>query len=227
MLPMDLVPEYGFFGKHLPTESNAQQGMENSMDFDWKKVLPVIGAAVTGNVSGAILAAASALSGALGTPVPDTAEGIDTALKAATPEQLAALKTIDANLKIRFRELDTEDRRIDAASDAAVIDDVKDARKFNADTHGILYLGYGINVLSYVCVALILVGCFSVLTGAKMGGVDPGLAAMVGSVVGAVVQWLMSNAAQANQFFFGSSPGSRQVSADLAKAVGTATTKLK
>jgi hypothetical protein len=195
--------------------------------FDWKKVLPVIGAAVTGNVPGAILAAASALSSALGVSVQDTPEGIDATLKALSPEQLAELKQIDANLKIRFRELDTEDRRIDAASDVAVLADVQDARKFNANTHGILYLGYGINVLSYVCVALILVGCFSVLTGAKMGGVDPGLAAMVGSVVGAVVQWLMSNAAQANQFFFGSSPGSRQVSTDLAKAVSSATTKLK
>jgi len=197
------------------------------MDFDWKKVLPVIGAAVTGNVPGAIAAAASALGDALGAPVAATPEGIDAALQNATPEQLAALKKIDADLKIRFRELDTEDKKTEVALETVELADVQDARKFNANTHGILYLGYGINVFSYLCVAMILAGCFMVLTGPKMGGVDPGLAAMVGSVVGAVVQWLMSNAAQANQFFFGSSPGSRQVSADLAKAVGTATTKLK
>jgi putative protein kinase ArgK-like GTPase of G3E family len=57
-----------------------------------------------------------------------------------------------------------------------------------------------------------------VLTGTKLA-IDPGLAAMVGSVIGAVVQWIMSNSSQANGFFFGSSPSSRQVSSDLAKAV--------
>jgi hypothetical protein len=196
-------------------------------DFDWKKVLPVIGAAVTGNVPGAIIAAASALGDVFGIQVDATPEAIDTTLKAATPEQLAALKKIDADLKIRFRELDTEDKRIDAASDAAIIDDVKDSRKFNAHTDGILYLGYLINLASYGCIFSILYGCFRVLTGTSMQGVDPGLAATVGTVVGAVVQWLMSNSSQANGFFFGSSPGSRQVSADLAKAIGAATSKLK
>jgi hypothetical protein len=197
------------------------------MDFDWKKVLPVIGAAVTGNVPGAILAAASALGDVFGVPVPATPDGIDAAIKGATPEQITAIKKIDADLKIRFRELDTEDKKIDAASDAAVLADTQDARRFNAHTDGILYLGYLINVASYACIFAILYGCFMVLTGGSMKGVDPGIAAMVGSVVGAVVQWLMSNSSQANSFFFGSSPGSRQVSSDLAKAVGTATTKLK
>lgn len=196
-------------------------------DFDWKKVLPVIGAAVTGNVPGAILAAASAIGDALGIAVPATPQGIDNALQAATPEQVAALKTIDANLKIRFRELDTEDKKIDAASDAAVIADVQDARKFNSHTDGILILGYAINILSYLCIFGVLFGCFWVMGNSAKLAIDPGVAAMLGGVIGAAVQWLMSNAAQANAFFFGSSPGSRQVTTDLARAVGTATTKLK
>ena len=194
-------------------------------EFDWKKVLPVIGAAVTGNVPGAILAAASALSSALGTNVPVTAEGIDNALKAATPEQLATLKQIDANLKIRFRELDIENRKIDAASEAAVIEDVKDARKFNAHTDGILYLGYLINLASYGLIFAILYGCFQVVINGAKVTIDAGTAAMVGSVVGACVQWLMSQSSQSNGFFFGSSPGSRQVSADLARAVSGYTGK--
>jgi hypothetical protein len=193
---------------------------------DWKSVLPVIGNAISGNIPGAIVAAAAAISGSLGLPVQPNPESIDNALKNATPEQLTALKKIDADLKIRFRELDTEDKKIDAATEVAYVDDVKDARKFNANTHGILYLGYGINLLSYLCILVILYGSFTVITGSKLG-VDPGLAAMVGSVVGAVVQWLMSNAAQANGFFFGSSPGSRQVVQDLARSVGDATQKLK
>ena len=194
-------------------------------DFDWKKVLPVIGAAVTGNVPGAIFAAATALGEALGTPVPPTPDGIDTAVKSATPEQMAALKTIDANLKIRFAELDIEGRKIDAATGAAVLADTQDARKFNAHTEGILYLGYLINVASYGCIFAILSGCYQVVINGAKVTIDAGTAAMIGSVVGACVQWLMSQSSQSNGFFFGSSPGSRQVSADLARAVSSATSK--
>lgn len=188
------------------------------MDFDWKKTLPFIGAIATGGVPALIAAAAAAVGDALGTPVPPTQDGLDAAIKSATPEQLLAIKTVDADLKIKFRQLDTEDKKIAAGIETAYIADVGDARKFNANTHGILILGYGINVLSYVSIAGILYGCFLVLTGTKLG-IDPGLAAMVGSVIGAVVQWIMSNSSQANGFFFGSSPSSRQVSSDLAKAV--------
>lgn len=196
------------------------------MDFEWKKALPFLGAIATGGVPALLTAAAAAIGDAIGTPVEPTQQGIDAAIKGATPEQLVAIKTVDANLKIRFRELDTEDKRTAAATEQAYLADVGDARKFNANTHGVLYLGYGINVLSYLVVLVIMWGCYSVITGTKMA-VDPGLAAMVGSVVGAVVQWLMSNAAQANAFFFGSSPSSRQVSTDLAKAVANTTPPTK
>ena len=81
-----------------------------------------------------------------------------------------------------------------------------------------MYLGYLINLASYLCVAGVLAGCFWLLGGRKLE-IDPGIAAMVGGIVGAAVQWLMQNAGQANGFFFGSSPSARQVSSDLAKAV--------
>jgi len=196
-------------------------------DFDWKKALPFIASLATGGVPALVTTAAAAIADALGTEVAPTEEGVDIALKSATPEQMAALKKIDADLKVRLRELDIEDKRIDAGKEGAYIDDVKDARKFNANTHGILYLGYGINVLSYACVFAILYGCFEIVSGPAMREVDPGMAAMVGSVVGAVVQWLMSNAAQANGFFFGSSPGSRQAVTDLARSVTEVSGKLK
>lgn len=195
-------------------------------DFDWKKALPFIGALATGGVPALVTAAAGAIADALGTSVEPTEAGIGSALKSATPEQMIALKQVDSNLKIKMREFDVQEKQIAATTEIAYVEDVKNARQFNANTHGILFLGYGINVLSYVCVGMILYGSFMVITGTKIG-VDPGLAAMVGSVVGAVVQWLMSNSSQANGFFFGSSPGSRQVTQDLAKAVGDSTAKIK
>lgn len=189
-------------------------------DFDWKKLLPVIGAAVTGNVPGAIAAAASAVSDVLGVAVEPTPKAIDAAMKSATPEQVIELQKLENDLKLRLKQLELDEAK-------AQLEDVQNARKFNANTHGILYLGYLINLASYLCVGGILYGCFMVLTGSKMSGVDPGLAATVGTVVGAVVQWLMANAQQANSFFYGSSPGSRQVSQDLARAVGDASAKVK
>lgn len=196
------------------------------MDFDWKKTLPFIGALATGGVPALVGAAASAIGEALGTTVEATPEAIDKAVKGATPEQMIALTAANNQLKIRMRELDTEDKRIDAQTEVAYIDDVKDARKFNADTHGILILGYIINLTSYICIALVLWGCFNLMSAGDKLTIDPGTAAMLGGIIGAAVQWIMSNAAQANGFFFGSSPGSRTATTDLAKAVGGAVTKL-
>jgi len=188
------------------------------MDIDWKKALPYLGALATGNVPGLVAMAAKDIGDAIGTPVAPTLEGIDQTLKAATPEQLAALRQVEADLKVKLRGLDIEEKRIDASTTQAYISDTSDARKFNANTHGVLLLGYMINLASYACLAGVLAGCFWLLGGQKLV-IDPGIAAMIGGIVGAAVQWLMSNAAQANGFFFGSSPSSRQVSADLASAV--------
>lgn len=188
------------------------------MPLSWKDALPFLGAAATGGVPALVAAAASAISSALGTEVLPTKDGIDEALRKATPEQLVALKQVDASFKIRMRELDTEDRKIVAATEDSYIKDVSDARKFNSETHGVLLLGYFINIFSYLCIAGVLYGCF-VLLGGSRPNVDPGIAAMVGGIVGAAVQWIMGNAAQANGFFFGSSPSSRQTNSDLAKAV--------
>lgn len=193
---------------------------------DWKKLLPIVGAAVTGNVPGAIAAAASAISDVLGVDVAPTASSIDAALSAATPEQLVALRKVDAELKVRFRELDTEDKKTDAQIIIKHIEDVAHARQFNANTHGILLLGYLINSASYACIAGVLFGCFYVLAGGGKLQIDPGIAAMLGGIVGAAVQWLMANSSQANGFFFGSSPSSRQVANDMAKAVATASERV-
>jgi hypothetical protein len=192
------------------------------MDFDWKKTLPFIGALATGGVPALVAAAAGALGDALGTPVDPTQSGIDTAMKNATPEQMAALKQIDADLKTKMRAFDVQEKQIDAATEQAYITDVDSARHAHAQNMGVLRLGYFINAASYVCIFAVLYGCFTVLSNAGKITIDPGIAAMIGGVLGAVVQWLISNSSQANGFFFGSSPGSRDLSAKLGNAVGTA-----
>lgn len=194
------------------------------MDFDWKKTLPFLGALVTGGVPSLVAAAAGAIGDALGAHVDPTPDAVEQALKAATPEQLAVLKRIDADMEAKRLEAATANHQIDATVEQAYIADTDAARHVHAQTQGVLYLGYLINVMSYLCIFAVLSGCFWLM---GKGGVDidPSVAVMVGGVIGAAVQWLMANAAQANGFFFGSSPGSRQLASDLGRAVGGAVTQ--
>ena len=195
-------------------------------DFDWKVavkgVAPVIGGllATVGGPAGALAGAAlTAAANALG--VPDTPDAVAAAMQAGlSPEQKAALIAADLDYKKAVLDAGFKDKQLAAEVEKSYLADIDAARKAHAQVQGILWLGYGINALSYICVFTVLYGCFYLLGGVKLG-IDPGIAAMLGSIVGGTVQWLMSNAAQANAFFFGSSPSSRQVATDLAKAVGT------
>lgn len=84
---------------------------------DWSKALPYIASLATGGVPALITTAASAISDVLGAKVEPTLDAIDSAVRGATPEQMAALRKIDADLKTRLRELDVEQRRAELADD--------------------------------------------------------------------------------------------------------------
>lgn len=103
-------------------------------------------------------AAAGAISEALGVPVTATQEGLDAVVKGATPEQLAAIRKVDADLKIRLQELQLDAKKLDASVEIAYVDDIKSARQFNANTHGVLFLGYLITLASYLCLFGVLFG---------------------------------------------------------------------
>ena len=143
-------------------------------------------------------------------------------LSGGIPAELRA-QLIDADRAVRAELIraGVERERIAAETERAYVADVSAARSAHAHNMGVLALGYVINLASYATVALVLYGCYSVMAGSRIA-VDAATAAMIGSVIGAAVQWLMSNAAQANGFFFGSSPGSRQLARDLGTAVGSA-----
>lgn len=135
-----------------------------------------------------------------------------------TPEAreriLAAKSALDVELVragVRKAELEVDAQKVSAA-------DADSARRAHAQTAGVLWLGYLINVASYGCVAAVLFGCYRLVSGGGLH-LSPDVSVMLGSVVGGVVQWLMSNAQQANGFFFGSSPGSREMSRSLGDAV--------
>lgn len=190
---------------------------------DWKatikSVAPTLGTILTaaGGPVGALAGAGlNLVAAALG--VEPTEDAVAAAVQVGlTPEQRAALIDADTKIKLAVIDAGVKTHEIDAGTEKAYIGDVADARAHNANTVGILRLGYLINIASYACVACVLYGCFW-LMGSGQLKVDAGTAAMVGGLIGAALQWLLNNAAQANGFFFGSSPASRQAAVDLGKA---------
>jgi hypothetical protein len=146
-----------------------------------------------------------------------------------TPELRAKILEADSQVRIALIAADVRKTEVAADVEKSYVADVANARASHANTVGILRLGYLINVASYSIVAAVLYGCFKVISGTEIGKVDPGLAATVGTLVGGTVQWLLSNAQQANGFFFGSSPSGRAnsnaLAAGVSKAVATTTTK--
>lgn len=206
-----------------------------SSDFDWKTAVSAIAPTIAGTFGTPLLGAGVALlcKELLGTASTDQATNeaaLNTALQAGlTPEQKAAIATADSNLKLAMITADVSKTQIAADTEKSYLQDVMDARAHNANTVGVMRLGYLVNAASYLCVLIILYGCYAVLTTRGLfNGVDPGLAAAVGSVVGAVVQFVISNTLQANGFFFGSSPSARTTSSALASSVtGTVTAAAK
>lgn len=199
------------------------------MAFDWKSTLATVApglAALAGGPlwGGAVKILADKVLGprASGDPVEDEATLAGIMANGVPPELRARILEAETALKTEAIKAGVETKRIDAETERAYISDAANARQAHGDNVGVLRLGYLINVASYGTVFAVLYGCFQLLN--RPGGlqVDAGLAATVGSVVGAAVQWLMSNAQQANGFFFGSSPGSRQKDAELGRAAAAA-----
>lgn len=197
-------------------------------EFDWraavKAIAPTIAGVAGGPLAGgAMEVLADALLGeSTGDPVQDEAKVAGLLSAGITPELRAKVLEADAALKLALVEAGVREKEIAARNEQAYLADIDSARRAHAQTQGVLWLGYVINVASYACVGGVLWGCFRLL--GTNGGitVDPGTAAMLGGIVGAAVQWLLANAAQANSFFFGSSPGSRQLSSNVGAAVSNA-----
>lgn len=189
-----------------------------------KAIAPTLGGllATFGGPAGVLAGAGlTAVAKALG--VPDDPNSVEAAVQAGiTPEQRASLVAADLEYKKAMIEAGIRTKELDIQESKNILLDVQDARSHNAGTVGILHLGYMINAFSYLCVIMTLVGCYFVLSGARLAGVDPSALVAVGGIVGAALQWVYSNSTQANAFFFGSSPSSRQSSAALAESVSAA-----
>lgn len=172
---------------------------------DWKKIVsavaPALGTALGGPLAGlAVSTIGDALVGK-----PTVADGeIVAALTAGGPDALARLREADRQFAARMRELDIDLERLHQADRASARD--REARTSDRWTPRILagvILGGFMGVVGYV------------ITGRAAGLTDPLVAGLVGTLIG----YVSAKADQVVSYYFGSSSGSAEKNAILAKGM--------
>lgn len=157
-------------------------------------VAPTIATALGGPLAGV---AVKTLSSALLGHEDGTEEDVHSALQNASPEQLAAVKKIDADFKIRMKELDIDLERISAA-------DRDSARKMQTSTN---------DWVPRMLAFLITIGFFGILTWMLLHGMpQTGTEALLMMLGALGTAWT-----GVINFYYGSSAGSKEKNAILGK----------
>lgn len=199
-------------------------------EFDWKAVVKTVAPGLATLLGGPLaggavtMLAETLLGGSTGSRTGDEIAIQQKLAAGLTPEDKAKIILAENEIKKEVIRAGIREKEIALEETKAYVADTAHARATHADNKGVMRLGIWINLLSYVLIGAVLYGCFELLSGEKLT-LDPTMAMAIGGIVGGAVQWIMGNAAQANGFFFGSSPGSRQMAVDLSKAVGEAATQ--
>lgn len=150
------------------------------------QIAPTIATAIGGPVAGM---AVKALAGALGLSQDSSSDDVQTALMNATPEQLAAVKKIDADFKVQMKELDIDLERIAAG-------DRDSARNMQMQTNDWIPRAMAI---------MVTFGFFGILAWLLIKGVPPSGSETLIYMLGALgTAWT-----GIVQFYFGSSAGSK------------------
>jgi len=148
------------------------------------QIAPTIATAIGGPVAGM---AVKALAGALGLSQDASSDDVQTALMNATPEQLAAVKKIDADFKVQMKELDIDLERIAAG-------DRDSARNMQMQTN---------DWIPRAMAVMVTFGFFGILTWLLTKGVPPTGSETLIYMLGALgTAWT-----GIVQFYFGSSAG--------------------
>jgi hypothetical protein len=150
------------------------------------QIAPTIATAIGGPVAGM---AVKALAGALGLSQDSSSDDVQEALMNATPEQLAAVKKIDADFKVQMKELDIDLERIAAG-------DRDSARNMQMQTNDWIPRAMAI---------MVTFGFFGILAWLLIKGVPPSGSETLIYMLGALgTAWT-----GIVQFYFGSSAGSK------------------
>jgi len=191
---------------------------------DWKKVIgaiaPGLATALGGPLAGAAVGvlAEKVLGGSSGDPVTDEAKLAGILSGGMTPELQAKVIEAETALKLEAMRMGLEEKKLDAATDHAYLNDVSDARKNTSMDKDVLGLGIAVLIVWGVLTAGTLLGLYKVL----IGGIeieDIGIAATVFTVLGSIIGYVSNSAQQVLGYYFGSSRGSNQKTAAMAEAI--------
>lgn len=181
-----------------------------------KTIAPIAGTLIGGPLAGVAI---KAIGDAIGMEAP-TQERIVEAIKGGSlsPDQVAAIRQADAALKVKLRELDLDEKKIEQQAEKMYVDDTDNARKAHAGDRGVYWLGIAVLATFAIVMVASMYGCYQILTdGLKIK--DVGIVAAVFGFLGTVVGYVAANAQQVVSYFFGSSRGSQDKSRDMADAI--------
>lgn len=183
-------------------------------DFDWKdvvrKVAPTIGAALGGPFGG--MATKIIADKFLGDENA-TEDQVAAAVQTASPAQWLELKKADQQFAVQMRELDIK-------LEQGYMQDTDNARRAHAADGRVFWLGVAILLTFAGTMGGILWVAYELLTeGMKI--TDPGIIAVVFTLLGTLLGYVATNAQQVVSYFFGSSKGSNDKTAALSQAVSS------
>lgn len=181
-----------------------------------KALAPVAGSLVGGPLAGV---AVKVIGEAIGMAEP-TVERVASAIQTGSlsPEQVAAIRAADAALKVRLRELDLDEKRIEADAERVYLADRQNARGTHAGDRGVFWLGIAV----LVTMALDTIATFWLVYAILTGGLqikDVGIVAAVFGILGTLNGYVAANAQQVISYYFGSSRGSMEKSREMAEAI--------
>ena len=167
-----------------------------------KKLLPWIGAAVSGNIPGLVTLATKQIGEVVGTKVAPTLDSIAQAVAGATPEQMLKFREIETQFQLRAQELGFQNiQEFEAISER----DRESARQREVQIRD-----WTPRVLAYVVVVLAAAGeGFILVHGAPIG--------LDGVVLGRILGTLDAALILVLSYYFGSSAGSAEKSKTLDK----------
>lgn len=188
------------------------------MDFKTviKQLAPIAGTLIGGPLGGM---AVKVIGEAIGMSEP-TVERIAGAVQTGSlsPEQVVAVRQADAALKVRLRELDLDEKKIEQETEKAYLADTQDARKVHAADKGVFWLGVAVLVTMALDTAATFWLVYAILTeGLKIK--DVGIVAAVFGILGTLNGYIAANAQQVLSYYFGSSRGSQEKSREMADAI--------
>jgi hypothetical protein len=182
-----------------------------------KSIAPIAGSLIGGPLGGM---AVQVIGEAIGMKAP-TVERVVEAIKGGglNPEQVAAVRAADAALKVRLRELDLDEKRLDQEAERAYLADTQDARRAHAGDRGVFWLGIAVLVTYALILGASLFGAYWLLVEGNLAAMDVGTVAAVFTLIGTIVGYIASDAKQVVAYYFGSSRGSNEKTKDMADAI--------